>query len=50
VRLKQSELAAYRERQWEAQGRRCALSGLPLKLEEAVVDHCHKSGTCAWPS
>jgi hypothetical protein len=44
VRLKASELAAYREQLWEKQGRRCALSGRPLALKDAVTDHCHKSG------
>jgi hypothetical protein len=44
MRLKQSELAAWREKVWEAQGRRCALSQQPIPLSEAVADHCHKSG------
>lgn len=43
-RLKQSELPAFREALWEKQGRRCALSGMPLALADAVVDHCHKTG------
>lgn len=44
MRLKQTELAAWREQQWLAQGKRCALSGQPLALKDAVADHCHKTG------
>jgi len=43
-KLKQSELAEFRTQLWEAQGKRCALSGEPLLLSDAVVDHNHTTG------
>lgn len=44
MRLTQSQLAEYREATWEKQGKTCALTGRPLLLENAVVDHCHTTG------
>lgn len=43
-KLKASEVAAYRVSVWEAQGRRCALTKKPLNLDDAVLDHCHRTG------
>lgn len=43
-RLKQTDLPGFRERVWLAQGKKCALSGMPIALSDAVVDHCHKTG------
>lgn len=43
-RLKQSDLPAFREKLWRSQGMKCALSGMPITLEQAVTDHCHKTG------
>ena len=43
-RLTASKLKAWREAQWEAQGRRCALTGYPLALTDAVADHDHETG------
>lgn len=44
TRIKQKDLALFRERLWIQQGRRCALSGYTIALADAVVDHCHKTG------
>lgn len=44
TRLKTTQLKAWREAQWEAQGRRCALTGYPLALADAVADHDHETG------
>ncbi len=44
MRLKQSQLAAYRQAQLALQGGCCALTGKALKPEDAVVDHCHTTG------
>jgi hypothetical protein len=43
-KLTRTELAAFREEQWLKQDKRCRLSGMRIALDEAVVDHCHKSG------
>lgn len=44
MRLTTRQLTEYRVATWEAQGRRCALTGRPLDLADAVVDHCHTTG------
>lgn len=44
MRLTRTQLTAYREAQWEAQGRTCGMTGRPLDLKDAVVDHCHTTG------
>lgn len=43
-KLTRTELAAFREEQWIKQDRRCRLSGIRITLDQAVVDHCHKTG------
>lgn len=43
-RLTAKALKEYRERQWLAQDKRCALTGYSISLEQAVVDHDHKTG------
>lgn len=45
-RLKQSEVAAFRLQVWESQGKRCAITGKPLALKDAVLDHDHTTGEC----
>lgn len=42
LRLKQSQLAAWRAERVEANGGRCALCKLPIK--KPVADHCHTTG------
>ena len=44
IRLKQSEIAGYREKAREIQGGRCLLCLEPLAAVEAVLDHCHTTG------
>lgn len=43
-RLTAKELKEWREQIWLAQGKRCALSGYTIALEDAVADHDHKTG------
>ena len=43
-RLSAGKLKEWREAQWEAQGRRCALTGYTISLAEAVADHDHATG------
>ena len=43
-RLTPKQLKEYREAQWLAQGKRCALTGYTISLEQAVVDHDHATG------
>lgn len=43
-RLKQSEIAEERRRRLAEQGGRCALCKETVRQDEAVLDHCHKSG------
>lgn len=43
-RLKASQIKGVREAKWREQGQVCALSRYPLPLEDAVLDHCHKTG------
>ena len=44
MRLTRTQLTAYREETWKAQGKKCLLTGKPIALDEAVVDHCHTTG------
>lgn len=44
MRLTQSQLKEYRETAWKAQDGRCGLTGRPMALADAVVDHCHTTG------
>lgn len=44
MRLTQKSLAAYREQVWLSQGKTCGLTGKPMDLADAVVDHCHTTG------
>lgn len=44
MRLTRTQLSQYREAQWEKQGRCCGLTGRPMALADAVVDHCHTTG------
>lgn len=46
VKLKTTQVKAYREAMLAKQGGRCALTGLPLEPAQAVLDHCHKTGLC----
>ena len=43
-RLTPKQLKEYREAQWLAQGKRCALTGYTISLDQAVVDHDHATG------
>lgn len=43
-KLKSSEIKDFREKTLNEQGNKCALSGIELSKERAVVDHSHKSG------
>lgn len=43
-RLKTTQVKPVRETMWREQGKVCALSRYPLALEDAVLDHCHKTG------
>ena len=43
-KLTRTELPSFREEQWRKQDQRCRLSGMRIALEDAVVDHCHKTG------
>ena len=43
-RLKQTEIKAFREELLELQGGVCALCGLPLDRDDAVLDHSHCHG------
>lgn len=43
-RLKPSEVKAYREERIIVQGGVCELCGLPLSINDAVLDHSHKYG------
>lgn len=44
MRLPQSQLKAYRAKKLAEQDNRCAISGYTLSADEAVADHCHKTG------
>lgn len=44
MRLKASEIKEVRRRLWEEQGKRCAITGMPLPWEAAVLDHNHSTG------
>lgn len=44
MKLTTKQLPDFRREMWEAQGRCCKLTGEPLALENAVVDHCHVTG------
>lgn len=43
-RLSQPQIKPYRIKLLSEQGGLCALCGKPVKADEAVLDHCHKSG------
>lgn len=43
ILIHQKDLKEFRKQQWEKQKRRCAVTGLPLPFEYAVVDHLHKT-------
>lgn len=43
-RIKQSEVAAFRELIYAAQGHVCALCHQPIEASERVLDHCHTTG------
>jgi hypothetical protein len=43
VKLKTTEIKAYRETQLQHQGQKCALCGENI-IDDAVLDHCHKTG------
>ncbi len=45
IQIKQKDLKEFRRQQWRIQKRRCAVTGLPLPFEYAVVDHLHKTKT-----
>lgn len=44
MKLKQREIKSYREQQLIQQNNKCGLCGEDLPLEEAVLDHDHKTG------
>ena len=44
MKLKQSEVASYREDLWKKQRRICPLCGTRILKKDAVLDHCHESG------
>lgn len=44
VKLKAKDAAEFRRELWEKQDRRCALSGYTIRLEDAVLDHDHRTG------
>lgn len=44
VKLKTAQIKAVREQMLKNQGGKCALTGLPLAPDKAVLDHCHKTG------
>lgn len=44
IRLKTTQVTTTRASMLSAQGGRCALCGLPLKAEQAVLDHDHQTG------
>lgn len=44
MKLKYKDIKPFREAQLQKQNYCCALCGEPLTLEEAVLDHCHKTG------
>ena len=43
-KLKYAEVADTRAEMLKAQGHKCALCGLPLSADKAVLDHDHKTG------
>lgn len=44
LELRRADVAAVRVFLWNYQYRRCAMTGKPLRLESAVLDHCHRTG------
>ena len=43
-RIRVQDIKPLRELKLQEQQGLCALCGEPLKIEEAVLDHCHRSG------
>lgn len=44
IRLKQSEVAAFRNKALAVQGGRCLMCLEPIDPSEAALDHCHTTG------
>ncbi len=44
LELRRADVAAVRVFLWNYQYRRCAMTGKPLRLGSAVLDHCHRTG------
>ncbi|EPG4208207.1 TPA: endonuclease domain-containing protein [Klebsiella michiganensis] len=44
LELRRADVATVRVFLWNYQYRRCAVTGKPLRLESAVLDHCHRTG------
>ena len=44
MKLKQSEIKPFRQRQLIKQNNCCSLCGDPVAENQAVLDHCHKTG------
>lgn len=44
LELRRADVAAIRVFLWNYQYRRCAVTGKPLRLASAVLDHCHRTG------
>ena len=44
MKLKYTEVKTFRAQQWAKQAQCCALCSEPVDAEEAVLDHCHKTG------
>ncbi len=43
LELRRADVAAVRVFLWNYQYRRCAVTGKPLRLASAVLDHCHRT-------
>ncbi len=44
LELRRADVSAVRVFLWNYQYRRCAVTGKPLRLASAVLDHCHRTG------
>ncbi len=44
LELRRADVATVRVFLWNYQYRRCAVTGKPLHLGSAVLDHCHRTG------
>lgn len=44
MKFKYKDVKPFREQQWIQQGHCCALCSEAVNADEAVLDHCHKTG------